>query len=276
MKLKNILALAVACGAALMMSVAAHAATEVKVQGATTDEYGAVVPVVINTTDVNFDELCTVQMRLRFDSTKWSYYQTTNNASIVDKRGNEVVVGTVNAAETATGEVTIIYTNDMGVGAPAPDENGIIKLCTVTFDAATTPVPTVTDDEFSTGVYLLEDYNTGGGDNNFVMKGEEMDSFFTFDVTGNLDGNEIIGLAASIDGGATKQALTKYVSTTLTSDSTDYASATTKFLVAVNNTTDAVAKTDVTIYGLKEDGTYVPLTSLDQNDFLVQTFKYDA
>ena len=55
----------------------------------------------------------------------------------------------------------------------------------------------------------------------------------------------------------------------------EYASATTKFLVAVELAGNAVGEdqvADITIYGEKEDGTYIPLTSLDQKDFQVQTF----
>lgn len=275
MKLKNILALAVACGAALIMSVAAHAATEVKVQGATTDAYGCTVPIVLNTTDVNIDELCGAQIYLYYDASKWSYYQIANDASITDRRGNKTSVGSVAAGVITDGKLSIVYTNDMSVGAPAPDANGNIALCTVTFDTVPSTVPAVSDTEFTIGVKELEDYNTGGGlENNYYLGENDLTSFFTFDVTGDLGGNEVVALAASTDGGVTMQPLEYYVSTDWT-DGTEYASATTKFLVAVKNTQGTAGFADITIYGEKADGTYVPLTTYDQSNFLVQTFKYE-
>ena len=274
MKLKNILALAVACGAALVMSVAAHAASEVKVQGATTDDYGCTVPIVLHTTDENIDELCGAQIFLYYDASKWSYYQIANDAFIVDRRGNKTTVGSVAAGVMGEGRLSIVYTNDMSVGAPAPDENGNITLCTVTFDTVPSVVPDVSDTEFTVGVKELEDYNTGGGlENNYYLGENDLTSFFTFDVTGDLGGNEIVSLWASVDGGDL-QPLEYYVSTDWT-EGTAYSEATTKFLVAVKNTKGTAGKADITIYGQTADGTNVPLTAYDQSGFLVQSFKYE-
>lgn len=273
MKLKNIFALAIACGAALVMSVAAHAATEVKAQGVTTDEYGVTVPIVINTTDFeNINELSAVQMTLKYDSNVWDYYQTTNDASVVDRRGNKVLVGSVAANVVTPGEVIIVYVCDGSNGFATTDENGTIPVCTVTFDKKGNIPDSISDNDFSTNVVLVEDYNEGGGPNNYVIRTDEFKSFFTFDVTGDLGGNEVVALGASTDGGATIQPLDKYASTTWT-DGMAYAEATTKFVVALNNTTGTTAVADVIIYGQLEDGTYIPLAEHNKNGFLVQSFK---
>ena len=82
MKLKNILSLTVACGAALMMTVAANAATEVKVSGASVDEYGAVVPVVVNTTDGELmDNVEAYSMELQYDNSRWEYAGINDDAT---------------------------------------------------------------------------------------------------------------------------------------------------------------------------------------------------
>lgn len=271
MKLKNVLALVVACGAALMMSVAAHAASEVKVQGATVDEYGATLPVVLNTTDTDkSSNISCWDIVIKYDADVWQY-DGYNDPNTYEKRGQTYQLGTVytNDANNNDGTIEMTYSCIGANGYPQVTD-GKFTLVEIYLAPKNDTVSSVNDSDFSIGVAFLEDEDVTDGVESFP--GGEMNSFFTFDVTGNLDGNEIVGLAASTDGGATKQALTKYVSTTLTSDSTDYASATTKFLVAVNNTQGADGVTDVTIFGLKEDGTYVSLSSLDQNDFLVQTF----
>lgn len=273
MKLKNIFALAVACGAALVMSVATYAATEVKAEGAARDEYGITVPVVINTTDVEkLNELSAVQMVLTYDSDLWTYYSTTNDAYIMDRRGQKQLVGSVAANVVTPGEVIIVYTCDGSVGFAAPDDNGKIPVCTVTFDATASSPDTVSDNDFTAEVTLIEDYNEGGGENNIVIRSDELNSFFTFDVTGDLGGNEVVALAASTDNGVTKQSL-EYYTTTDWTDGMDYADATTTFLVAVDNLQGNDAVTDITIYGELEDGSYIPLSSLDKSDFLVQDFE---
>lgn len=278
MKLKNVLAFAVACGATLVMSVAAHAATEVKVQGATMDEYGAVVPVVVNTTDGEvMDEVSAYGLTLNYDTSVWTYddnSQVEDNATYT-VRGQQKPLGSLvtNPANNADGTVEISYACGGANGFAGPDENGTIALFTVYLSPIGDMPATISDNDFSVGVNYVADYD---GSKNTAYWGTDMNSFFTFDVTGDLGGNRVVALAASTDGGATMQPLTKYVSTDWT-EGTDYTAATTKFLVAVNNTVvaDSVGKdaiADITIYGEKEDGTYVPLTTYDQNNFQVQTF----
>lgn len=273
MKLKNVLALGVACGAAIIMSVAAHAATEVKVSGASMDEYGAVIPVVINTTDGELmDQVSAYGITLNYDVNVWTYdgdSQVEDNATYT-QRGQSKPMGMLvtNSANNDDGTVEVSYACGGGNGFASPDENGQIALFTVYLSPRNGFPATISDNDFSVGVYMVSDYDGG---NNTAYWGTDMTSFFTFDVTGDLDGNEIVALAASTDGGVTKQPLDKYVSTTWT-DGTEYADASTKFLVAFNNTQNADTITDVTIYGEKEDGTYIPLTSYDQNDFLIQSF----
>lgn len=276
MKLKNVLALGVACGAALVMSVAAHAATEVKVSGASMDEYGAVIPVVINTTDGELmDEVSAYGITLNYDTSVWTYdsdSQVEDNATYT-QRGQSKPMGMLvtNAAQNNDGTVEISYACGGGNGFAGPDENGQIALFTVYLSPVSDFPATISDNDFSVGVNYVSDYDGG---NNTAYWGTDMNSFFTFDVTGDLDGNEIVALAASTDGGVTKQPLEKYVSTDWVEGS-EYASATTKFLVAVDLSGNAVGEdqvADITIYGEKEDGTYIPLTSLDQKDFQVQTF----
>lgn len=273
MKLKSVLSLAIACGMTLAMSVMAHAASEVKVSGATVDEYGATLPVVLNTTDTGkSDNVSTYDITVKYDSSVWQY-DGYNDPNTYTKRGQTYQLGTVytNDANNQNGEIHMTYSCIGANGYPVITD-GKLTLVEVYLTPKTgVTVSEIKDSSFSVGVNFIEDEDVTDGVESYP--GSEMNSYFTFDVTGDLDGNEIVGLAASTDGGATKQDLDKYVSTTLTKDSTDYASATTKFLVSVANTQGADAVTDITIYGKLEDGTYIPLSSLDQKDFLVQTFE---
>lgn len=271
MKLKNIFALTVACGAALIMSVAAHAATEVKVSGASMDEYGAVLPVVINTTDGELmDQVSAYEIEVLYDKNEWSYDSAVDDATYT-VRGNKLPMGSMvtNPAINNDGSVKIVYACGGGNGFASPDENGQIALCTVYLAPKNADKTSVDDSEFSVSVKYVADYDGG---NNTSFMGTDMKSFFTFDVTGDLGGNEIVALGASTDGGATIQPLEYYVSTDWT-EGMAYADATTKFLVAVNNTKGVTDVADVTIYGELADGTYIPLASCDKNNFLVQTFK---
>lgn len=260
MKLKTILGMAVAACATLVMSMAVSAATDIKAVGAAYDSSSdtVIVPIVVSTTEMN--NLASYDLRMYYDTDKYEYVGIYDDLK-VNSRKYYGAFGTADQNNT-NGVINwnwYITTTTF----PTPDENGEMLIAEAEFtlkDASAT----VSDSDFTFGVKTLS--NQGELD-------YDMNSYFTFDVTGDLDGNEIVGLAASTDGGVTKQDLDKYVSTTLTEDSTDYASATTKFLVSVANTQGADAVTDITIYGKLEDGTYIPLSSLDQKDFLVQTFK---
>lgn len=269
MKFKNILALAVACGAALVMSVAAHAATEVKVEGATTDEYGAVVPIVLNTTDIDkLSQVSCYEIVLNYDNSVWKY-DSYNDPNTYGTRNPQPMGDiTTNPAVNNDGTVELVFTCSGANGFPTVTD-GKLTLIEVYLAPVDSTIPSVTDTDFSIGVNYVADYDQG---NNTAYFGTDMNSFFTFDVTGDLDGNEIVALAASTDGGVTKQPLEKYVSTDWT-EGTEYASATTKFLVAVKNEQGIDSTANIIIYGEKADGTYVPLTAYDQSDFAVQTFK---
>lgn len=270
MKLKNIFALTVACGAALIMSVAAHAATEVKVSGASMDEYGAVLPVVINTTDGELmDEVSAYEITVNYDPNVWSYDSAVDDATYTS-RGQKYPMGSMvtNPANNNDGTVEIVYSCGGGNGFAAPDANGQIALCTVYLTPKDSSTTTLKDSDFSVGVKYVADYD---GSNNTSYMGTDMRSFFTFDVTGDLGGNEIVALGASTDGGVTIQPLEYYVSTDW-NEGMAYADATTKFLVAVNNTKGTTDVADVTIYGELADGSYIPLASHSKNDFLVQSF----
>lgn len=271
MKLKNIVAFAVACGAALIMSVATYAATEVKVQGATTDEYGAVVPVVLNTTDTTqTGNIASWDLDIKYDSSVWQYdsYEDPNTYT---SRGKTYTKGTVftNTANNNAGNIKMTY-SCTGANGYTNVVDGSATLVIIYLSPIDSTIPDVTDNDFSVVVNIMDDEDATTGEQAYPAS--EMKSFFKFDVTGDLGGNEIVGLAASVDGGATMQELTKYASTTLTEADTDYTQATTTFVVSVNNTKGATGIVDVTIYGIKADGTYVPLTSYDQADFQVQNF----
>ena len=268
MKLKNIIALAVACGAAMVMSVAAHAATEVKVEGAYADEYGAVVPIVLNTTDTDkLSQVSVYEIVLNYDSSVWSY-DSYNDPNTYGTR-NPQPMGTIttNPAVNNDGTVELVYTCSGANGFPTVSD-GKLTLLEV-YLSPKSGTPSVTDTDFSIGVNYVADYDGG---NNTAYWGTDMNSFFTFDVTGDLGGNEVVALAASTDNGVTKQPL-EYYTTTDWTDGMDYADATTTFLVAVDNLQGNDAVTDITIYGELEDGSYIPLSSYDQSDFVVQTFE---
>ena len=269
MKLKNILALGVACGAALMLSVAAYAATEVKAEGVTTDEYGAVVPIVLNTTDTDkLSQVSCYEIVLNYDNTVWQYDGYNDPNTYGTRNPQQLGTVTTNPAVNNDGTVELVFTCSGANGFPTVTD-GKLTLVEVYLAPIGDTIPAVTDTDFSIGVNYVADYDGGS---NTAYWGTDMNSFFTFDVTGDLGGNLIVALAASTDGGVTKQPLDKFVSTTW-NEGTNYEDATTKFLVAVENTQGVNANTDITIYGEKEDGTYVPLTSYDQSDFVVQTFE---
>lgn len=269
MKLKNILALAVACGAALVMSVVAHAATEVKVEGATTDEYGAVVPIVLNTTDTDkLSQVSCYEIVLNYDNTVWQY-DSYNDPNTYGTRNPQPMGDiTTNPAVNNDGTVELVFTCSGANGFPTVTD-GKLTLIEVYLAPIGNTIPAVTDTDFSIGVNYVADYDGG---NNTAYWGTDMRSYFTFDVTGDLGGNEVIALAASTDGGVTKQPLEYYVSTDW-AEGTEYADATTKFLVAVKNNQGTDSTANITIYGEKADGTYIPLTAYDQSDFAVQTFE---
>lgn len=271
MKLKNVFALAMACGAALMMSVVAHAATEVKVSGAYMDEYGAVLPVVVNTTDGELlDQVSAYEIVVNYDVNAWFFDSAVDDATYTS-RGQKYPMGSMltNPAINNDGTVEIVYACGGGNGFASPDENGQIALCTVYLTPKDSNKTTVEDTEFSVSVKYVADYDGG---NNTGFEGTAMKSFFTFDVTGDLGGNEVVALGASTDGGATIQPLEYYASTNWT-EGMAYAEATTKFVVALNNTTGTTAVADVIIYGQLADGKYIPLAEHSKNDFLVQSFK---
>lgn len=263
MKLKTILGIAVASCAAMIMSVATYAATDVKAGNITVTEKAVTVPIEVTSTDLA-KGLRGYQIQINYDSSKFTAKKATDLLKYQDDFGDEVTYGSMSCNPAyGTNKAQIVwYINNADNLQPIIKDGNTLTIANIMF-TNNTGVSEVSSNEFTFSVVTLADMDSVDVTRN---------SIFQFDVTGNLGGNEIVGLAASTDGGATKQELTKYLSTTLTEDSTDYASATTKFLVAVDNTQGTNAVTDITIYGKLEDGTYIPLSEYDQKDFLVQTF----
>lgn len=263
MKLKTILGIAIASCAAMIMSVATYAATDVKAGDLTVTEKAVTVPIEISSTDLA-KGLRAFTIQVNYDSTKLTPRKVTDLMQYEDDFGDMVNYGTIGQnLNIATNKAQITwYINNADNKQPIIKDGDTLTIANMMFVNKSGSTD-ITSNDFTFTIVTLAD---------MAETRLSCNSLFTFDVTGDLDGNEIVGLAASTDGGVTKQELTKYLSTTLTEDSIDYASATTKFLVAVDNTQGANAVTDITIYGKLEDGTYIPLSSLDQKDFLVQTF----
>lgn len=290
MKLKNIFAIVVACGAALIMSVAAHAATEVKVEGAQLNEYGdLVLPVVLYTSEIDkCDEFALLRMQLGYDVNKYELDAVTSDMQYYNERGRLTPLNPSIQANDRNnnGNLEITLTNassnypvfDTVVEPDENGENGVYKLviCNITFFNNGEPIveETLSDSDYPVCLEYIVDYDDA---NNTQYLGTEMNSFFTFNVTGDLDGNNIVGLAVSTDGGITKTPIYKYLSTTLTEDSTDYASAVTNFLVAFDAASDSIV--DITVYGLKDgydenaEGAYIELGNLGRENFLIQDFE---
>lgn len=273
MRLKNALAMVAGLGAALVMSVATYAASEVKVENVVIDEYGATLPVVLNTTDEGkSDKVASWDITIKYDSSVWSY-DGYNDPNTYTKRGVTSPLGTVfdSPAASQDGSIHMTYSCTGANGYPTIVDGKLTLIEIYLIPLGDTPAE-VKDTDFNIYVNLVDDENAHDSD---TYNGSIMKSFFKLDVTGDLGGNAVVGLAASVDGGVTKQPLNYYSSTTYT-DGMEYADATTTFVVSVNNTKDAAGSAsiaDVTIYGVLEDGTYVPLTSYDQTNFLIQKFK---
>lgn len=265
MKLKKFLgAVATAC-ITLMMSMAVSAATDIKAEGIYTRGNFIAVPIVITTTDMN--NLSAYDVTVNYDTSKYTYARIVDTLTFYDDFwGEDATYGSLgtNAAANNDGTVTFNWFINNSYGYfPEPDENDKIKLAEVYF----TPIGDYSENDFTVTATEIanqaEDVWSGNKGN--------MKSFFTFDVTGDLGGNRVVALGASTDGGAKIQPLEYYTTTNYTKGM-EYAKATTTFLVAVNNSgADEVA--DITIYGQLEDGKYIPLTTYDQSDFLVQDFK---
>lgn len=263
MKLKTILSIAIASCAALIMSVATYAATDVKAGAVTATTSVVTVPIEITSTDLA-KGLRAFTIQVNYDSTKLTPRKVTDLMQYEDMFGDMVNYGSIGYnLNYATNKAQITwYINNADNVQPIIKDGETLTIANLMF-VNNSGATDFTSDDFTFTIITLGDMDETRLSCN---------SIFQFDVTGDLGGNEVIALAASTDGGITKQPLEYYLSTDWT-EGTEYASATTKFLVAVNNTQDIVDNVDITIYGEKADGTYIPLTAYDQNDFLVQTFK---
>lgn len=276
MKLKNILSLAISCGAALMMTVFTYAATEVKVENAYVEAgVGATLPVVLNTTETNITgQVATYELTVYYNNSIWRY-DGYNDPNTYGSGRNENPMGTVttNPANNDDGSIELVFTCSGANGNPTIVDGKLTLIEVYLVPIDENNMPSVNDSDFSVGAGTLggyvDDENTMDGN---AFDCSDMMSFFTFDVTGDLGGQEIVALAASTDGGETKQDLDKYVSTTWT-EGMDYADATTKFLVAINNTEGGSWIVNVLIYGVLEDGTYVPLAEYNEHQFFIQSFE---
>lgn len=265
MKLKTILGMAIAACATLVMSMAASAATDIKAGEISKNGNYVVVPIVIQSTDIEM--LSNYQLTFNYDTSKYTYARLKDSLVYTDDFGDTANYGsmTTNNANNGDGTIEFVWFNS-GTVFPAPDENNNIKIAEAWFSSTASEY---SSSDFSVTVTKISD---GLANNETHYNSTNMKSFFTFDVTGDLGGNEIVALGASTDGGATIQPLEYYVSTDWT-EGMAYADATTKFLVALNNTKGTTDVADVTIYGELADGTYIPLANHSKNNFLVQTFK---
>lgn len=263
MKLKTILGIAVASCAAMIMSVATYAATDVKAGNITVTEKAVTVPIEVTSTDLA-KGLRGYQIQINYDSSKFTAKKATDLLKYQDDFGDEVTYGSMSCNPAyGTNKAQIVwYINNADNLQPIIKDGNTLTIANIMF-TNDTGVSEVSSNEFTFSVVTLADMDSVD-----VTRS----SIFQFDVTGDLGGNKVVGLAASTDGGATKQTIDKYLTTTWT-DGTDYANATTKFLVAVENTQGTNAVTDITIYGKLENGNYIPLSTYDQKDFLVQTFE---
>ncbi|MCD8159558.1 MAG: hypothetical protein LUD77_11980 [Clostridiales bacterium] len=268
MKLKSILAFCFGCALAMAVSVAAYAATEVKVEGAYIDEEGYVnLPVVVNSTDATY-QITSYEITVNYDATKYTYDTVVDKATYTS-HGTTSTMGTLVPNENTAGVIEIAYACGGGNGFPTVTDGTVTLLCLTYLAPVDNTQTEVSDSEFSVTVNFIEDFSTSTA---VKIYGTSMKSYFTFDVTGDLGGNKVVALYASTDDGVTKQQLKYYTTTDYDSTTMEYADATTTFLVAVENDQRATAAVDITIYGQLEDGTYVLLGDYTQSDFLVQTF----
>lgn len=260
MKLKTILGIAAAACATLVMSVAACAATDVKPGTITKAGNYIVVPVEITSTDLDNFGAYTIQVK--YDTGKFTPVRVVDTLTYVDPIFGETTnFGSLSANVNYDPGVVQFnwFVNNGDAVYPQPNE-GTIKLANVYFSTSETEY---SSKDFPLVIVTLCDKD----EVDFEVK-----SYFTFDVTGDLGGKEVVALGASTDGGITIQPL-NYYSTTNWTEGMDYADATTTFVVSVENTRGLVDFTDVTIYGELADGAYIPLSAHDQSKFLVQTFK---
>ncbi|MCD8215616.1 MAG: hypothetical protein LUC97_08265 [Clostridiales bacterium] len=260
MKIKKIVGFAIALGAALVMSVAVNAATEIKAGDVSEVSGYIAVPIELSSTELS--ALYGYEIIINYDSTYYSPY------TAVDGLTYSTLFGTSSygsmTPNLAFGD-NQAYLNWYVTGASYPNPTaGTVTLATVYFSLSDT-THTPSSNDFTINRIRLSDTT----ETQFYCT-----SYFTFDVTGDLGGNKVVALYASTDGGSTKQKLEYYTSTDW-EDGTEYAEATTSFLVAVENETDTsgASVVDITIYGELEDGTYVALGDYTQEGFLVQTFK---
>ncbi len=265
MKLKTILGVAIAGCAALIMSVSAYAATDIKAGNITATDTVVTVPIEFTSTDLE-KGIGAFSFQIYYDNTKLTPGKVVDLMTYTDDFGDEVNIGSIgynlNYAEDKVSVSWYINNADAYNVSPKITNGDTYTVANVLFKYANGSTEITSNDFTITNVVLGDMYDTRLSCN----------TIFQFDVTGDLGGNEVVALAASTDGGVTKQPLNYYLSTNW-EEGTEYANATTKFLVAINNTTGAVDYANITIYGEKADGTYVPLADYDQSNLLVQTFK---
>lgn len=265
MKLKTILGIVATACATLIMSMAVSAATDVKAEGIYENSAGTyiIVPIVITTTDMN--NLSGYDITVNYDNSKYTYARLVDSLTYTNEWDETTNYGALGTDNNSNSDGTVTFNwfmNNSDLKFPVPDKNNKIKLAEIWFKAI---------DNYSENDFTVTEIGNQNEDKWSGALGN-INSFFTFDVTGNLGGNEVVALAASTDNGITKQPLEYYTNTNW-EEGMDYAAATTTFLVAVDNTQGTDDVTDITIYGELEDGSYIPLSSFDQSDFLVQDFK---
>jgi hypothetical protein len=268
MKLNKIVLGVMSFAAAVVASVNVFAATDIKTTGTAYDGDDLIVPVIVTTTDTTKEgkKVSTYALAITYDTTRWTF-SDYDDPNTYGSGSRKKTMGTVTYNDLG-GKILLGYSCN-GLNGNPTITDGEVELVDLIF----TPVVAGTEpkaSDFVIGIDYVDDENVKDGVN--IFDNADFKSYFEFEVSG-LE-QRIVGLYVSTDGGVTKQELTKYTSVVLNSDDETVADSA-KFVVSVNNTQKVSKTTDITVYGETEDGQYVPLTSYDQNDFMVQTFEYN-
>lgn len=270
MKLKNIFGVAVFVCATLFMTMAVSAATNLRIGEISNTSTRTVVPVYLESTDI--ESLFSYDFEIHFDTTKYEFKAVSDPLKYFDEDAeDDVNYGSQNYNIMSEGNLRINWYVTANVMPQEDPNTGLMSIH-------------IADVKFA----LTDEYDPKDFDFNIITVGEYIDmtshpditqfnSFFTFDVTGNLGGTEIDAVGVSTDGGQNITELDKYFSTDLTSDAVAFDTATTKFLVAFNNPASGNEVKEVTVYGKKvDDGTWIPLgeylADANQSSFINRAF----
>lgn len=254
MKLKTILGVLFAAVATFAMSVAVSAATDVKVGDYGSEDGFTYVPIEIQSTDI--DAVGSYDIIVTYDANKYTDFYDVIDLLTYTKGRNEKYIGSMNYADTP-GRVHIVWAYNNPDDASATLVDGKIPIVELDFDAE---IADINPSDFTITV---------GEINDEAEKKWFANSYFKFDVAGDLGGNEVVAVYAAING-ENPQPLEYYYDTDFFNEGVEMDKATTTFVVNINNTKGAAETVDIEIYGETEDGTKVPLTYLE--DFKIQNF----